>query len=159
MEVTEFQNYSHLIHQISETYLQGQKNAVSAVNSALVETYWQIGRYIIKYEQEGNVKAAYGKALLPNLSKDLTISFGKGFSLSNLKRMRQFYSVYPISAELPHQLSWTHFVELLKIDDLLNVLFIPHRQYLKIGVPQSLFARRSLHSFSDWRHPRIRKVY
>ncbi|MCK9426073.1 MAG: PDDEXK nuclease domain-containing protein [Ignavibacteriaceae bacterium] len=131
MEVTEFQNYSHLIHQISETYLQGQKNAVSAVNTALVETYWQIGRYIIKYEQEGNLKAAYGKALLPNLSNDLTLSFGKGFSLSNLKRMRQFYSVYPNSAELPHQLSWTHFVELLKMDDPLERSFYTSQTILE----------------------------
>jgi len=131
MEVPEFKNYSRLINQISETYLQGQRNAVSAINTALVETYWQIGKYIIKYEQDGNLKAAYGKALLPNLSKDLTISFGKGFSLSNLKRMRQFYSVYPISAELPHQLSWTHFVELLKIDDPLERSFYTSQTILE----------------------------
>lgn len=131
MEVTEFKNYSRLIYQISETYLQGQRNAVSAINTALVETYWQIGKYIIKYEQDGNLKAAYGKALLPNLSKDLTLSFGKGFSLSNLKRMRQFYSVYPISAELPHQLSWTHFVELLKIDDPLERSFYTSQTILE----------------------------
>lgn len=131
MNVTEIQNYSRLINQISETYLQGQRNAVSAINSALVETYWQIGKYIIKYEQGGNLKAAYGKALLPKLSKDLTITFGKGFSLSNLKRMRQFYSVYPISAELPHQLSWTHFVELLKIDDPLERSFYSSQTILE----------------------------
>jgi len=83
----------------------------------MVETYWQIGQYIIEFEQGGQIKAAYGKALLPNLSKDLTLSFGKGFSLSNIIRMRQLYSIFPIYAELPHKLSWTHLVELLKIED------------------------------------------
>ena len=55
----------------------------------------------------------YGKALLPKLSGDLSRSLGKGFSLSNLIRMRQFYLVFQIYAEVPHILSWTHFVELL----------------------------------------------
>ncbi|MCK9414322.1 MAG: PDDEXK nuclease domain-containing protein [Prolixibacteraceae bacterium] len=117
METIKIKNYDLLIHQISETYIQGQKNAVAAVNRSMVETYWKIGQYIVEFEQGGYIKAAYGKALLPNLSKDLTLSFGKGFSVSNIIRMRQLYAVYPISAELPHKLSWTHFVELLKIDD------------------------------------------
>lgn len=84
-EVSEFKNYDQLIRQITETYIQGQSKAVAAVNSAMVETYWQIGQYIVEFEQGGNIKAEYGKALMPNLSKDLTFSFGKGFSLSNLK--------------------------------------------------------------------------
>lgn len=94
-----------------------------AVNSSMVETYWKIGQYIVEFEQGGNVKAKYGTALLENLSSDLSRSHGKGFSLSNLKRMRQLYSVYQKSAELPHQLSWSHFVELLKINDPLERSF------------------------------------
>jgi len=70
----------------------------------LVETYWQIGQYIVEYEQGGNVKAEYGKRLLEDLSKDLTLLHGKGFSLSNLKRMRQFYQTFPILAEVPQEL-------------------------------------------------------
>ncbi len=116
-------NYQSLITQISETYKQGQKNATIAVNSHLVQTYWEIGQYIVEFEQHGKQRAEYGKALLANLSKDLTIVHGKGFSISNIKRMRQFYIVYPISAELPHLLSWTHIVELLKIDDSLERSF------------------------------------
>jgi hypothetical protein len=108
-------DYQNLIHQISETYLQGQKQAVISVNSHLLETYWKTGQYIVEFEQEGKAKAEYGKGLLGNLSKDLALLHGKGFSLSNLKRMRQFYLMYPIGAEAPHQLSWTHWVELLKI--------------------------------------------
>ncbi len=115
--------YQNLVSQISETYSIGYQRAVAAVNSSMVNTYWKIGEHIVEYEQGGKRKAEYGKALLPNLSKDLTRSIGKGFSLSNLKRMRQLYLVYPIGAELPHQLSWTHFVELLKISDPLERSF------------------------------------
>ena len=115
--------YRELISQISETFVHGQRKAVHAVNSFLVETYWKIGQYIVEYEQGGSRKAEYGKKLLEQLSKDLSLLHGKGFSLSNVKRMRQFYVSFPISAEVPHQLSWTHFVELLKIDDPLERSF------------------------------------
>lgn len=115
--------YQKLVGQISDTYQQGQKNVAITVNAHLVETYWKIGQQIVEFEQGGNTKAEYGKMLLPTLSKDLSLAFGKGFSLSNLNRIRQFYIVFPISAELPHNLSWTHFVELLKIDDPLERSF------------------------------------
>ena len=111
IQVSKNNNYQQLRSQISCTFIQGQKNAVLTVNSYLIETYWKIGQYIVEYEQGGNKKAVYGEKLLANLSKDLYLLHGKGFSLSNIKRIRQFYQVFPISAELPHQLSWTHFVE------------------------------------------------
>ncbi|MDR3185059.1 MAG: DUF1016 N-terminal domain-containing protein, partial [Prevotellaceae bacterium] len=107
--------YNTLVRQISETFLQGRQSAVIAVNTHLVNTYWKVGQYIVEYEQKGKEKAEYGVKLLERLSKDLLSLHGRGFSLSNIKRMRQFYIMYPISAELPHQLSWTHWVELLKI--------------------------------------------
>jgi predicted nuclease of restriction endonuclease-like (RecB) superfamily len=93
----------------------------------LVVTYWKVGQYIVEYEQKGKERAVYGKGLLENLSKDLTLLHGKGFSLSNVKRMRQFYITFPIGAELPHQLSWTHWVELLKIEDPLERSFYLHQ--------------------------------
>lgn len=116
-------NYGNLVDRISDTYTQGRNNATIAVNQYLVETYWKIGQYVVEFEQDGKEKADYGKALLPRLSKDLTLSLGKGFSLSNLIRMRQFYNTYPIYAELPHKLSWTHWVEILKTDDDLERSF------------------------------------
>jgi len=116
MEVMKTNNdYQHLVNQISKTYLQGQKKAVVAINSYHLETYWQIGQYIVEFEQGGKAKAEYGKGLIEKLSKDLSLLHGRGFSLSNLKRMRQFYITYPISAKPSHQLSWSHYVELLKI--------------------------------------------
>jgi len=127
-EIEKFGNtYQGLLNQISETYQLGQRQAVIAVNSHLVDIYWNTGRYIVEFEQNGQNRAAYGSRLLENLSKDLSLRHGKGFSLSNVKRMRQFYVAYPISAELPHQLSWTHWVELLKIDDPLERSFYLHQ--------------------------------
>jgi predicted nuclease of restriction endonuclease-like (RecB) superfamily len=116
-------DYKSLLNQISTTYNLGRQKAVMAVNTNMVETYWNIGQYIVEFEQGGQVKAQYGAGLLERLSKDLSIEHGKGFSLSNLKRMRQFYITYPISATLSHQLGWSLIVELIKINDPLERSF------------------------------------
>lgn len=116
-------NYQDLIGKITETYTLGREKSAIAVNTTMVQTYWNIGQYIVEFEQGGKSKATYGKALLENLSKDLSLINGRGFSLSNVKRMRQFYVTYPISAKLPHQLSWSHFCELIKIDSQLERSF------------------------------------
>ncbi|WHN65651.1 PDDEXK nuclease domain-containing protein [Cysteiniphilum sp. QT6929] len=110
-------NYQALLDSLSSAYLQGQNQTYYAINRQLVETYWQIGRYIVEYEQQGHKRAIYGKALLEALSNDLTLRHGRGFSRSNLTRMRQFYVLYPNCATASHNLTWSHWVELLKIDD------------------------------------------
>jgi len=84
-----------------------------AVSSHLVDTYWKVGRDIVEFEQNGQDKAIYGSRLLENLSKDLSLRHGKGFSLSNVNRMRQFYLTYPICAKASHKLSWSHYVDLV----------------------------------------------
>jgi DUF1016 N-terminal domain len=116
-------NYQRLLSQISDVYTQGRIRATQAVNYQLIQTYWEIGRYIVEFEQGGNVKAEYGRGLLTSLVKDLTVRFGKGFSRSNVIRFRQFYLLYPKGATLSHLLSWSHVVELLKIDDSLERSF------------------------------------
>lgn len=116
--------YRQLVQQISDTYTQGRVQAVQAVNAQLVQTYWQVGRHIVEFEQAGQVRAEYGKALIDTLAADLGLRHGKGFSRSNLIRFRQFYLAYPglveKGATLSHQLTWSHIVELLKIDDPLE---------------------------------------
>jgi predicted nuclease of restriction endonuclease-like (RecB) superfamily len=92
-------------------------------NHELLATYWQVGRHIVEFEQAGQVRAEYGKALIEQLARDLTLRHGKGFSRSKLIRIRQFYLLYPKGATLSHQLSWSHVVELLKIDDPLERSF------------------------------------
>jgi predicted nuclease of restriction endonuclease-like (RecB) superfamily len=115
--------YRELLERISRRYVEGQAQAIRSVNEAIIETNWCIGQYIVEYEQAGKAKAEYGKVLLENISKDLTLRHGKGFSRSNLQRIRQFYLTYPICAKLSHKLSWSHWVELLKIDDNLERSF------------------------------------
>ena len=116
-DISQTSEYRNLLGKISDTYTQGKFRAHQAVNTHLIETYWQIGQYIVEFEQGGNIKAEYGKALLANLAKDLTLLHGKGFSRSNLVYMRLFYQRYPISQMPSHQLSWSHYVELLKLDN------------------------------------------
>jgi predicted nuclease of restriction endonuclease-like (RecB) superfamily len=89
----------------------------------MTETYWQIGHDIVEFEQGGKIRADYGKALLNNLSRDLKLLHGKGFSRSNLSRFRQFYLAYPKCAKASHILSWSHYIELLKLDDPLERSF------------------------------------
>lgn len=124
-------NYHNLVSQISETYILGRRQAVEAVNKYITETYWKVGEHIVIFEQNGKIKADYGSKLLQQLSKDLTLHHGKGFSLSNVKRMRQLYSCYPKGAELPHLLSWTHLVELIKINDPLERSFYEKQAILE----------------------------
>ncbi len=86
----------------------------------MTETYWGIGRDIVEFEQGGKARAEYGKNLLSSLSRDLTLRHGKGFSRSNIIRIRQFYLAFPKGATLSHFLSWSHVIELLKIEDPLE---------------------------------------
>lgn len=121
--LTNQKDYNELVSQISATYNQGRQQAVQTVNIQLVTTYWEIGRYIVEFEQKGEGRAAYGKALLEQLAADLSMMHGKGFSRSNLNYMRLVYRYYPICEEVPHKLSWTHLCELVKIDDSLERSF------------------------------------
>jgi hypothetical protein len=108
--------YQELLERISRRYVEGQAQAVRSVNETIIETNWQIGQYIVEYEQEGNPKAKYGFKLLENLSRDLTLMHGRGFSRSNLTYMRLFYLRFPICEKLSHKLTWSHYFELVKID-------------------------------------------
>ncbi|MDO9013054.1 MAG: PDDEXK nuclease domain-containing protein [Gallionella sp.] len=120
MKLTTEKAYCDLLEQISDVYTQGQVHAVQTLNTHVTQTYWQVGRQIVEFEQGGKSKAEYGKALINNLSRDLGLRHGKGFSRSNLIRVRQFYLAYPKGATLSHLFSWSHIVELLKIDDPLE---------------------------------------
>ena len=115
--------YQELLHHVGETLENGRAKAVAAVNSAAVATYWELGRNIVEFEQAGSVKAEYGTELLKRLSRDLTDAYGKGFSHSNLVYMRKLYLTYPKSQTLSDFLSWSQYIELLKIDDPLERSF------------------------------------
>ncbi len=86
--------YSFLIQNIGRILEEGRRKAFYAVNSILVKTYWEIGKRIVEFEQKGEEKAEYGSALLDNLSTDLKLKCGKGFSKSNVYLIRQVYTQY-----------------------------------------------------------------
>ena len=106
--------YVRLVSLISGVWEKAHVKAALAVNTELIEANWQTGRYIVEYEQHGNVKADYGKQLLTNLSRDLTRLRGKGYSRSNLFNMRLFYIRFPKIQTVSGQLTWSHYLELLK---------------------------------------------
>jgi len=89
------ETYSTLITDLASLIEQGRRTAVRYVNTALVTTYWLIGRRIVEYEQKGKERAEYVEAVLKKISEDLTRKFGKGFSFPQLKNIRQFYLTYP----------------------------------------------------------------
>ena len=116
-------DYNTLISSIGMLLEKARKRVYSQINQILVKTYWNIGKQIIEYEQKGKEKAEYGSKLLDNLSKDLRLRYGKGFSRSNIIYMRLFYIKYSKSETLSHQLSWSHYFELLKVEDDLERSF------------------------------------
>ena len=88
--------YNYLISNVGQLLEQGRKQAYRAVNNIMVQTYWHIGRVIVEYEQEGQERAEYGSKLLDQLSKDLSLRYGKGFGRSNIQYMRLFFLKYQI---------------------------------------------------------------
>ena len=110
------QNPEQTYTTIRQSIVQAQRSMATAVNSAMVTAYWEIGEQIYKACGD-NDRADYGKGLLHYLSDKLTAEFGKGFDESNLRKMRQFYCVFPIRDALRPELSWTHYRKLMRITD------------------------------------------
>jgi hypothetical protein len=100
---------NELLKAIKEIINQSRLKVFRAANSALLESYWQIGKLIVEDELQGKLRADYGKATLKNLSNQLTFEYGKGFDERNLNNMRSFYSAFPIWYALRTELSWTHY--------------------------------------------------
>ena len=101
---------------IRKSVLTAQSKVYTAVNSAMVQAYWEIGQEIHKACGK-NDRAEYGKKLLEYLSEHLTKEFGKGFTVTNLKYMRQFYRAFPIRHTLCDELSWSHYRLLMRIEN------------------------------------------
>ena len=124
-------DYCQLVNNITSLWSQAKEKAISAVNTELLEANWQTGKYIVEFEQGGKIRAEYGKQLLVNLAKDLTLLNGKGFNRTNLTYMRKLYLTFPICGTLSHKLTWSHYYEILKCDDPLEMQF-----YLKQSVKE-----------------------
>lgn len=108
---------SHLFAEIREVLVTARRTAYKAVNFAMVTAYWNVGRLIVEDEQKGHIRAEYGKAILADLSKRLTDEFGKGFDERELRRIRQFYLVFPKWDALRPELTWTHYRLLIRVQN------------------------------------------
>ena len=111
---------NNYINEVKEILKNARQKAYTAVNSAMVEAYWKIGRRIVEEEQRGRERAEYGKEILQNLSKELTEEFGKGYSYRTLREIRQFYLMFSdfekwrtVSAKL----TWSHFQKVLRVSN------------------------------------------
>jgi predicted nuclease of restriction endonuclease-like (RecB) superfamily len=142
--------YNSLLKEIRQLVEEARHNIIRSINTELLITYWNVGRLIVEYEQVGNIRAEYGKQLLIDISKSLTLELGKGFSRSQLQMMRVFYTRFKIDnpairltvsgksanrksltasgklktgLTVSHQLSWSHYYELLKCNDDIEIGF------------------------------------
>jgi len=106
----------NIYENIRTTVTEAQKKVYATVNFVMVETYWNIGKQICE-AQGKNDRAEYGTGLLKYLSQKLTAEFGKGFTVTNLSYMRQFYITFPNYHALRDNLSWTHYRMLIKVED------------------------------------------
>jgi len=123
------ESYTRLVAELSSLIEQGRRTAVRYVNTTHAVTYWLMGRRIVAYEQKGKARAEYGEATLQRLADDLTRKHGRGFSLPQLKNIRQFYLLYSgksytlSSQSNPEKflsrfpLKWSHYCELMRLDE------------------------------------------
>ena len=109
--------------QVGDTLERGRQKLVVAVASVMVQIYWEIGRQLVEYEQNEKEKADYGSDVLNRLSHDLTNRYGRGFNRGNIFYMRKIFLTYPKVQTLSELLTWSHYVELLKIEDPLERSF------------------------------------
>jgi len=119
-ESKDIQHDSTFIAQIKEIIFAARQKAYKAVNSAMVEAYWLMGKRIVEEEQQGHERAAYGEEILRKLSIELTKEFGKGFSTRNLWDFRKFFLLFP-DTEIVHtlcaQLSWSHIRLIMRVEN------------------------------------------
>ena len=115
--------YNQLVDRISSLWDSAKNRAIQSVNAELIEANWLTGQQIVEFEQQGKIRAQYGKQLLLNLSRDLTAKRGRGFSRSNLTYMRKLYLTFPKCETLSHKLTWSQYFELLKCEDPLELQF------------------------------------
>ncbi len=108
--------FDHLLGQLRGLIQESRQQLLRAVDVVQVRTCWEVGRHIVEFEQEGAARAEYGTGLLQRLGDKLTAEYGRGYDASNLRQMRLFYRAFPIRDALRHELSWTHYRLLLRVD-------------------------------------------
>ena len=95
LTVVHTREYGSLVGDITKLLEHSRRASARSINAIMTATYWEIGRRIVEFEQKGEKRAEYGKAIIERLSSDLSSKFGRGFSRQNLQQMRQFYLSFP----------------------------------------------------------------
>ncbi|MGH2643624.1 MAG: DUF1016 N-terminal domain-containing protein [Chitinophagaceae bacterium] len=156
--------YDNLASRISTLLKSARQRVVRSVNQTMVLIYFEIGRLIFEEEQKGEERAGYGTQLIDDLSAMLTNEFGKGFSATNLKQVRQFYLIYSNRQTLPvesekgqtlsdeFKLSWSHYLKLMRIEDENERRFYEKLKksinlYILEGLPAEREFRRKQHEY------------
>lgn len=106
-----------LLGELRRLIQDARAQVLRAADVVQVRTCWQVGCHIVEYEQLGEARAVYGSHLISDLAERLTREFGKGFDASNLRNMRLFYQSFPNCDALRHELSWTHYRRLLRVNN------------------------------------------
>ena len=114
--INNYNEINDIFDSIKELVINSRNKVYSTVNTEMLNLYWNIGKAIMEI-QHGDERASYGETVLEKLSQKLTNEFGKGFSKRNLERMRKFYIYFPNATTVSSHLSWSHYLELLKIDE------------------------------------------
>ena len=107
---------NNIFDNIKDLVINSRNKVYQTVNTEMLNLYWNIGKAIMEIQQ-GDERASYGDSVLDKLSQKLTNEFGKGFSSRNLRTMRKFYLMYPIWKTVSAKLSWSHYLELIKINE------------------------------------------
>ena len=115
-ELIEETEINNIYDNIKELAINARNKVYTTVNIEMLNLYWNIGKIIMDI-QKGDKRASYGDSILDKLSKKLTDEFGRGFSKRNLERMRKFYVYFPIATTVSSQLSWSHYLEIIKIEE------------------------------------------
>lgn len=134
--LTKNEGFRVVIQDLKALVKKARYNAVYAVNAEMLKAYYEIGKRIVLEEQKGGKRAEYGIKLIENISKELIAEFGRGFDVTNIRRMRRFYQTYKKWETLSPKLTWSHYSELIKIDDDLK-----RRYFEKYSTMENLSVR------------------
>ncbi|MEX1003114.1 MAG: PDDEXK nuclease domain-containing protein [Crocinitomicaceae bacterium] len=138
------------VEEIKGILSRARQNAVTAVNSAMVYAYWEIGKRIVEEEQNGKERASYGKYILDGLAESLSDDFGKSFDARELRRIRQFYLCFPIRDTVRPELSWSHYRLLIRVENEDIRLF-----YINESIEQHWSTRKLDRNISSQYYQRI----
>lgn len=116
-EIINNNNVKGLLTDIRHLLQEARGHIARTINTTLVNTYWQVGRHIVEYEQGGNARAEYSKGVINYLAEHLKREFGAGFNATNLRLMRRLFLFFPNQRTLSVKLSWSHYNYLLKIEN------------------------------------------